>query len=107
MILERSLNLPILTFNADQAVGTLKWLGGEGNGPVLALGEVVVPERVEVSLNVTLIESIRIVDDDAGGMSSRSVWTNARGDRWSRADSGPRWVQVGSRQPAHLGFLRD
>ena len=96
-----------VTFPADQAVGWLDWLGAERGRPILARGEVAVPDGVEVSLDVRLIESVRL--DDCGPVRSRLVttWIDGRGNRWSTEEvSRPGWTLVGSGQPADLGFLR-
>jgi hypothetical protein len=99
------ISLSRLSFPTDQAVGSLTWPSAEGNQPVLAVGDVSVPDGVEVSLKVGLIESTQVVDDGVGPISVRSVGPDPFEDRSFRAQTGPRLVRIGSRQPSHLGFL--
>jgi len=64
--------MPLLTFPADSNVGRLQGVGiwREHPGPVLAIGEVEVPEGVSISLEVGQIEGVHRRDDGSW------AWTN-------------------------------
>ena len=101
--------MPNLTFPAGQAMGTLDWLGS-GAAPVLASGVVAVPDGVEVSLDVMVIESVRRTDaqDRSVHITLTTQRQNADGSVESevRDDPEENWEITGGSQPADLSFLR-
>ena len=100
--------MPNLTFPAGQAMGTLDWLGS-GAAPVLASGVVAVPDGVEVSLDVMVIESVRRTDaQDTVHITLTSQRQNADGSVESQVRDDPEenWEITGGSQPADLSFLR-
>jgi hypothetical protein len=102
------LPVPNLTFPAGQAMGTLDWLGS-GAAPVLASGVVAVPDGVEVSLDVMVIESVRRTDaQDTVHITLTTQRQNADGSVESQVRDDPEenWEITGGSQPADLSFLR-
>lgn len=100
--------MPNLTFPAGQAMGTLDWLGS-GAAPVLASGVVAVPDGVEVSLDVMVIESARRTDaQDTVHITLTTQRQNADGSVESQVRDDPEenWEITGGSQPADLSFLR-
>ena len=100
--------MPNLTFPAGQAMGTLDWLGS-GAAPVLASGVVAVPDGVEVSLDVMVIESVRRTDaQDTVHITLTTQRQNADGSVESQVRDDPEenWEITGGSQPADLSFLR-
>jgi hypothetical protein len=102
--------MPRLRFPADQAVGTLEWSGSEAQEPVLALGEIVVPEGVEVTLEVEIITSVH--RSGPGQHTGTGLWFELKGG--SVAARGPlltgaeyTYELEGSGDPVDLGFLRE
>lgn len=101
--------MPNLIFPAGQAMGTLEWLGS-GVAPVLASGVVTVPDGVEVSLDVSVIESVRRTDaqDRSVYITLTTQRQNADGSVESEVGDDPEesWELTGGSQPADLSFLR-
>jgi hypothetical protein len=73
----------MLRFPSERIVGSLEWLGSWDvtRGPVLATGDVVVPDDRPVSLSVQSVMSVE-----------------RHGDSWQT---------IGGREPVHLGFIAE
>jgi hypothetical protein len=89
-----------LTFPADEAVGLLEWPGSQAAGPVLAVGDVLVP-RVGVMLDVCFTES----EQSADWLSGARAGTDGEGDRLSGHQQ-RRPAATRSDRAVNLGFLR-
>jgi hypothetical protein len=103
--------VPILSFPAGQAMGTLEWLGSDiGAAPVLATGVVTVPDGAEVTLDVMVIESVRkTAAQERAVHSTLSIQRrlpDGSAESEVRADSTESWEITGSNRPADLSFLR-
>jgi hypothetical protein len=101
--------VPSLSFPPGQAVGTLEWPGSDnGAAPVLATGVVTVPDKVEITLDVMLIESVRRTDRPSRAYhSTLSIQMHgADGPVEFVAEDSESWEIAGSSQPADFGFLR-
>jgi hypothetical protein len=94
-----------LGFPDDQIVGTLDWPRYRAE-PVLASGVVTVPDGVEISLNVNLIESVRRTDTPLINSRLTIHGTESPGEPVSPDDSAESWEITGSGEPADLAFLR-
>lgn len=101
--------MPSLSFPPGRAVGTLKWPGsGHGAAPVLAAGEVTVPDGAEITLDVMVIESVRRTDghSQAARIKHRIQIDGPNGPVEMIAEDSNSWEITAGAQPADLGFLR-
>jgi hypothetical protein len=103
---DRSSDLSRMVFPAGQAVGILSWPGSRATEPILALGEVCIPDGVEVALDVSSIKAVALSEarPEEGGMRS-SLAKLPKG--LAQEISGRRWVIETDGKPVDLNFLKN